>query len=454
MSPKSVPSRSRGILRPGARVTVVGGGPSGSFFALYALHYARRMGLGLRVTIFEPRDFERPGPNGCNMCAGLIPSHVTRDLREIDLDIPERVIRARIRHYTLHTAAGTIRIPQPDADGDVISVSRGVGPPAIHCRSTGTSFDGFLLDEARARGAEVIREPVTRISLLPRPTVMTALRTFSSDLVVLATGINAPPVQFDGLAYRPPQYRRMAQIELCPGEDAARAGLGDSVHVFLPHGGRFTFGTLIPKGPCVTASLLSQDQPAAKLKSLLASRQAAALLPACTACVCGCVPRVAVGAAQPLCADRFVVVGDAGITRLYKDGIGTALRTSRQAANAAVRHGCGGRDFRDHYLPLCREIKRDNWAGRLLFGFTRILQRHDRLTRLHVRSVADEQALPPENRLHTRLLWGMSTGTYSYRRLLRMACHPRLHLRMLPGGRAWVHGRRASRESHTPSSKA
>ncbi len=56
-------------LESGSRVAVIGGGPSGSFLALYLLHYARQKGLELKVDIYQERAFSRLGPRGCKGCA-------------------------------------------------------------------------------------------------------------------------------------------------------------------------------------------------------------------------------------------------------------------------------------------------------------------------------------------------------------------------------------------------
>ncbi len=417
-------------LRSGAHVAVIGGGPAGSFFALLALHYARQAGLDLHITIFEPRDFSLSGPWGCNMCAGLIPTQVLRELAEIGLELPERIIRAHIHHYTLHTAAGQITLPQPDPDGDVVSVYRGQGPRCAPWPEP-ISFDGFLLEAARSQGVEVIPEQVTSVAFRPHPRVTTHRRTVPADLIVLATGVNRHPVHFTDLAYRPPPRRQMAQTELCLGVDVVRTALGESVHIFLPADGTFIFATLVPKGPCINVSLLGSDLPVGTLQRFLARPEVVALLPDASGRACGCRPHIAVGPARPLYADRFVAIGDAGITRLYKNGIGTALRTARQAAYTAVCHGISMTAFHTHYAPLCQEIAQDNRVGQLLFAFTRFFQHHRWLMLPHLRSVAAEQVLPPAERLHSRFLWGMFTGAYPYRQLLAMACHPTLHLRLL-----------------------
>ncbi|RMF39105.1 MAG: FAD-dependent oxidoreductase [Chloroflexi bacterium] len=416
-------------LPPGGRIAVIGGGPAGSFFALFALDFARQLGLRLTVTIFEPRDFSRTGPWGCNMCAGLIPVRVLRELEELSIRVPSRIIRERISRYTLHTAAGQICLSQPDPDSDVVSVYRGSGPRCASPWPHPISFDGFLLETARARGAEVIRQRVTTVTLTPHPVVETQVQRFHADLVVLATGINAHPVHLTDLRYSPPPRQQMAQAEIClEGEEAVRQALGNSVHIFLPPDGSLRFGTLVPKGPCINVSLLGDALPRGTVARFLALPEVARLLPDTVPRACGCRPRIAVGAAHPLFADRFVAVGDAGITRLYKNGIGTALRTARQAAYTALVEGIDAHAFAAGYAPLCREIAWDNRAGRFLFAFTRVFQRNRWLMLPHLRSIAAEQSLPPEERFHSRLLWGMFTGACPYQELLAMACHPRLHV--------------------------
>ncbi len=133
------------------RVGIIGGGPAGSFFALYALKYTRLAGRDLSLTIYEYKDFAQRGPVGCNMCAGLIPAHVVRQLDELDLVLPAGLLLGRIGHYALHTSAGAIDARPPDASAEVISVYRSAGPCAGP-RADLFSFDQFLLDQAVARG--------------------------------------------------------------------------------------------------------------------------------------------------------------------------------------------------------------------------------------------------------------------------------------------------------------
>jgi len=52
-------------LENGSNIAVVGGGPTGSFFSIFALKMAKMIGKEIAVTIFEPKDFEG------NICHGL-----------------------------------------------------------------------------------------------------------------------------------------------------------------------------------------------------------------------------------------------------------------------------------------------------------------------------------------------------------------------------------------------
>ena len=67
-------------LEDGSRVGVIGGGPAGSLFAQFLLSFAERMELDLSVDIYEPRDFTKPGPAGCNMCGGIVSESLVQAL--------------------------------------------------------------------------------------------------------------------------------------------------------------------------------------------------------------------------------------------------------------------------------------------------------------------------------------------------------------------------------------
>jgi flavin-dependent dehydrogenase len=124
---------------------------------------------------------------------------------------------------------------------------------------------------------------------------------------------------------------------------------------------------------------------------------------------------VAISTAYNYYTDRLVVVGDAAVTRLYKDGIGAAFITAEAAARTAVQRGVAGSDFSAGYRPTCRRIAADNRYGRWLFRLWSIRQQSPLLLNIWVRAIQAESSLLPAARVNSRALWGMFTGSQSYR---------------------------------------
>jgi len=141
-------------------------------------------------------------------------------------------------------------------------------------------------------------------------------------------------------------------------------------------------------------------------------------------CVCTCSPLINLGARTRPYADRVMLIGDSGVTRLYKDGIGAAFRTGKAAATAAVFHGVSKKDFAEHYWPACRRIANDNAIGKVMFGMTGIFKRF-RLLRRIMFSMAQREQRNPTRRPHmSSLLWNMFTGSAPYTEICRDALHP------------------------------
>ena len=426
---------SRRKLEDGARIGVIGGGPAGSFFSIFALDLAARAGLRLSVDVYERRDFSVPGPQGCNMCGGIISESLVQSLAVEGIDLPPSVIQRGIDSYVLHTDVGQVRIATPTREKRIGAVLRGAGPP----RPDGpqyASFDGYLLSLAEARGARVIRRRVERIT---RENGFPLLNTAEEggvryDLAVVACGVNGGGQHLlDGadLDRGGPRTTKTMIREYFVGRPVIRQTLGDSMHVFLLNIPRLQFAAAIPKGDFVSLCLLGKEIDRPLLHAFLASPVVSACMPDGWqkdehACKCG--PKMNVGWSGRPYGERVLLIGDAGVNRLYKDGIGGAYRTAKAAASAVVCEGVSQADLRLRFWPVCGAIARDNAAGRLVFRVVHLLQARRFALRALLRVVTREQRHASRPARMSTLLWDTFTGSAPYREILIRALHPMLLL--------------------------
>lgn len=407
-----------------SRIAIIGGGPAGSFFALAALDIAASLDLPLDITLFERKDLTAAGPRGCNMCAGILSHRVMQGLERLGISLPPEIILGRVRTYLLHWHGHAIGIQPPDPTRQVLSVYRAGGPRKSPFAPT-EGLDEFLLKQARARGARVIHERVERVSFDPLPIIHSASLDAQFDLVVLATGVNATPPCLDSVGYVHPTTETMAQDSLLIETDHTRAQMESTVHVYFDSPRDLIFGALVPKGNFATVSLLGQHLERDSLKQFLNIPEVTAVVGNLPPQMCGCRPRVSVAPARGYYADRFVAIGDACVTRLYKDGIGSALVTARAAAETALLHGIGRDAFAAHYAPVCRAIDADNRFGRFVFG----LIAHSKRNAFFMRGLghalkAEARELPPA-RILGRTFWALFTGDANYAEISRLLFDPR-----------------------------
>lgn len=135
---------------------------------------------------------------------------------------------------------------------------------------------------------------------------------------------------------------------------------------------------IVPKGDYVSVCLLGKDIDDSLLQAFLTAPTVKGCFPdgwRWDQPVCQCLPRINIQAAPRPYADRVVFIGDSGVTRLYKDGIGTAFRAAKAAATCAVLEGVSSEDFRRYYAPFCRSVDADNQFGKLIFFVTHLIQR-------------------------------------------------------------------------------
>jgi flavin-dependent dehydrogenase len=425
-----MPSGEEPVLRDGSRVAVLGGGPAGSLFTYFLLDMAGRVDLRLEVDIFEPRSFEQSGPLGCNMCGGIVSETLVQNLAVEGVLLSGDVVQRGIDSYQLHTDVGSVRIVMPSHEMRNAAVHRGSGPLDVTEPKWG-SFDHHLLTRALDRGARVIHARVEELGRDEgRPTIrVRGGEPQAYDLAVVATGVNTSILKtFEGLGigYQRPRLTKTLIREYLLGDEAISASLGTSMHVFLLNIPRLEFAALIPKGDYVTMCLLGEDIDNALADTFASAPEVRAVMPDGwdpDARSCQCLPHINVRGVDKPYADRVVFVGDAGVTRLYKDGLGAAYRTAKAAARTAVFEGVSERAFREHFLPVCRSIRSDNRIGELAFILTRLAQRLRPLRRAILAVVEDEQVHERPPRLSS-VLWDIFSGSAPYSDIFRRMLHP------------------------------
>jgi len=425
-------------LEDGDRVAVVGGGPAGSLFAIFFSQLAELIGLDVGVDLYEPRRFEHRGPAGCNHCGGIVSESLVQMLAAEGVEIPGGIIQRGIESYVLHMDVGTVRIDPPGREKRIAAVYRGNGPRDSEISDT-VGFDRYLLERALQHGARIERRLVTGLRRSDgRPEVICGdghRRRY--ELLVLASGINSnllAAVESLDIGFRAPEAVKTFITEFRLGREEVERCLGASMHVFLLDLPNLEFGALIPKGEFVTACLLGRDIDDDLVRSFLSSPEVSScfpggvLPPSC----CHCFPRINVGPRGPAWGDRVVLIGDSGVTRLYKDGIGAAYRTAKAAATTAALQGISAASFARFYGRACRQIDRDNAIGSFLFTCGHTAQHARMARRALLRMTRREQASGDGERLLSSILWDLFTGSSSYRDILERGLRPRF-----AGGLLW-----------------
>ncbi|MEO5363670.1 MAG: hypothetical protein H7838_08610 [Magnetococcus sp. DMHC-8] len=449
-----------------SRVGIVGGGPSGAMTGFFLLEMAERLGLPIEVDIYESRDFTKHGPTGCNMCAGVVSESLIQTLAAEGIPLPSsQVVQRGIDSYVLHTSdLPVVTIHTPVNEVRIAAVYRGAGPRKPTGEQLWTSFDHFLLEMARRKGANILPMRVTGLAWdAGRPRVLARgehARTY--DFLVGAVGVNSATLEKFGelgFSFEPPQVNKGFLSEIYLGVEQIQRYMGSSLHIFLLDIPRLKFAALIPKVEYVTICLLGEQIDKALIQQFMETPEVRQCFPpdmqwsmADKGCeqqpgqACHCGPRLNLGPAINPFADRVAMVGDAAVTRLYKDGIGAAYITAKACAVTALFFGIAEPDFRQHYQPVLQRIALDNRIGRFIFWITLFYQEWNFLRRGMVQMVKDEQPMPGQRRQMSRVLWDTFTGSASYREILFRTLHPRFFIRLLMATlRAWLAHLRTNR---------
>ena len=436
-------------LEDGSRIAVVGAGPAGSMFSYFFLSMAETIGLEVEVDVFEPRRFCHRGPAGCNHCGGIVSESLVQRLATEGIRLPDDVVQRGIESYTLHMDVGDVEIATPLMEKRIAAIYRGNGPRNSEPLDT-HSFDGYLLELAEQKGANVIPRLVTDVRREDDRMVVECADAGSKayELVVVASGINSRLLELletGSQEFARPDRTKTFICEFHLGRDVIRETFGPSMHVFLLDIPRLEFAALIPKGDYVTLCLLGDDIDEELMGRFFGSPEVRNCFPGGTIPehACHCYPRINVNPARPVYGDRLVLVGDSGATRLFKDGIGAAYRTAKAAAKTVAFHGVDTASFQEHYAPLCRKISNDNRVGKFVFSVASLVQKARFARRGVLRMTAREQLSEGPRRM-SGVLWDLFSGSASYTNVFLRTLNPvylanlvwNLFAGNLPGGLA------------------
>ncbi|MCP4253410.1 MAG: hypothetical protein GY775_08360 [Candidatus Scalindua sp.] len=433
-------------LNDGAKIAVLGGGPAGSFFSIFALKLARQIGKNIDLTIYENKSFSHEGPSSCNMCAGVVSESLVQMLAIEGICLKPPIVQRAIDTYCFQTTGGDVFLNSPSKQKGIATVYRGGGPVNqtaseidYEHESERKSFDDFLLDCAEKEGAKVENVRIENIKLNNgRPVIFSKKDQLpDADLVVGACGINTKIIQsFEelGIGYTRPSTIKAYQSEIHIGEQNVSDMFGNAVYVFLINQPGVKFAAITPKGSYVTISMLGKDVTRQTVIDFLNHPEVKKKFPDSwdiPDAFCRCVPKINVGAARHPFTDRIVMIGDASSARLYKDGIGSAYLTAKAAANTAILYGVSEADFRKNYYPSCRKINRDNIFGKIIFAFTDTINQTPIIREALLNASRYEQKHPESGYRCSTILWDTFTGNEQYTDIFLRAFNYKLLLRIL-----------------------
>ena len=124
------------------------------------------------------------------------------------------------------------------------------------------------------------------------------------------------------------------------------------------------------------------------------------------------------------------MVGDAGVSRLFKDGLGAAYITAKACATTAMIHGVSKKDFKQFYLPACKKLNVDNSIGKMVFLTVDLFKMIPMLSRGMLKMVQREQSPDVKSKDMSMVLWDTFTGSNTYRSIFMRCINPMFLFRL------------------------
>jgi flavin-dependent dehydrogenase len=344
----------------GKTVAIIGGGPSGCATAIRLARLSRDRGLGVRVVLYEGKDFEIH----YNQCAGVLSPTIDELLQcRLDVELPYDIFKRQIFGYRLYAGKKDILLVGEHNAGATYAVRRVV-------------FDRFFLNRVKQEGVEIFRSRVTALDFTHQKRDSVFLYAeggmLKADVVVGAFGLDDGMMSvFEsgtrGQYRRPGKYMHTFVVKIPSDRTFIEKKLGSIIYAYLfpPGMPNLDFGAITPKGDHVIANVAGHRATVEDMFAFLSLPIVREHLPPFSQDSLevhrGKFPgKPARGAT----GDRYLVVGDAtGWMRPFKGkGINLAIHTGIQAAETMVEHGIGAASFR-LYEEQTRNLREDYLYG-------------------------------------------------------------------------------------------
>lgn len=341
-------------------VAIIGGGPGGSATAIRLLQLSRKENLGLRVVLFEAKDFDRH----YNQCTGVLSPPIEELLQcRLDVELPYEIFKRQIVGYRLRAGGQEILLVGPHGGGATYAVRR-------------VAFDRFLLARAEEEGAEVSRDRLTGIDFpkggRDRIFLYTEGRMVKADAVVGAFGLDDGTMDVferatGGKYRRPGRFMHTYVAKINSGRAFIERKLGDIIYAYLfpPGIPNLEFGAITPKGDHIIVNVAGRKATVEDMFAFLSLDVVRDHLPPVPLddqeVFRGKFPSApALGAV----GEQYLTVGDAtGWLRPFKGkGINMAIQTGILAAETIVEHGISLASFRK-YEDRTRDLREDYIYG-------------------------------------------------------------------------------------------
>ncbi|MHB9026155.1 MAG: NAD(P)/FAD-dependent oxidoreductase [Armatimonadota bacterium] len=424
------------------RVAIIGAGPAGTVCALALLRGAQQRGQQHDVLIIDGKSFTRIGPQGCNMCAGVISTSLLDYLGQPADGTIASVIQQYIGGHYFESQVGGVHIPK-ESESTLVTVFRSAGPRGDQPDEK-QSFDYLLLNAARALGARHIAAHVADVAMPTTQDDPFKLATadgqlFDADVLIGAFGVNSVlAARFErlGFGYRRPRTYHVSQAELPLDPEYIASTFGREIKIFSLGLPGIRFGALTPKRRHVTVTVIGRQVVRADLERFLRHPSVLAHFPPgwqIPERYCHCYPQLPVSAARNVVSDRVMIVGDANISRYLKGGIESAFFTGTLAAEMVLAGTLTRRELQRGYVRPCHaRYYYDNMWGKLLFWCNDIISRVTPVTSLGLTLLRRELEAPAGcGRVQAQLLWHIFTGDAPYRHIALEAISPRTLLATL-----------------------